>query len=205
MKKLKLWLRIYTVADIEATNHNWNNYDKSNFWKSRNKDLNDEELIAKYNQVAHLSPEFSSVVGIAYAIENEDVKVIWSWNEHKVLEEFNNVLEWIQLDHADKQIILAWFNLYNFDIPFLWKRMVCNWIRPNELLRVAKIKYYEVNDYIYDVNQLWKQTGFSAELPLIIYNIFWDKVEWDPYWANNIKWMLSETRKLWNYFLDLFK
>lgn len=199
----KVWLRIYTVADIEANHYNFPDYEKFDFWKARNRNLNEEELIVAYNQTAHLVPEFSTITWVAIAVDNDKVETIY-WNEQTVLSTLDSILESIQLWSADKDIVLCWWNLYNFDLPFLWKRMMIKWIRPNSLLRIAQIKSREINNYIRDVNKVWKQTANWAELPLLIYDILNEKAEGDPYWPLNFDWMLQKTRELWIYFENVF-
>lgn len=202
-KITKVWLRIHTVADIEATRFQWNDYRKHEFREARSKDLTVDEMLVNYNQYAHLNADYWIITWVSIAIDDNWIDCL-TGDEINILKWLNEVLEMIQLSYADSQIVLCWFNLYNFDIPFLWKRMVINWIRPNKLLRIAQIKYQDINNYIWDVNKVWKQTGYWSELPLLIYNILWDKVDWDPYSASNNSWLLQKTREIWNRFENIF-
>lgn len=108
-----------------------------------------------YMQKSSLFPEFSKVVCISYLPEGGEVKSLVG-EEADILTKFNLVLI------AHKDYTLGGFNIFGFDIPFLWKRMIINAIKPNEKLCLADKKPWET--WVVDVFLDWKQTSFSCSL-----------------------------------------
>ena len=74
-----------------------------------------------------------------------------------------------------KECRMGGFNIYGFDIPFLWKRMVINKIAPCNRISIDWIKPRDLGSYVVDVMQLWKQTSFTCSLDLLCLSLFGEK------------------------------
>lgn len=198
---IELWLRVSTTQEALTIDWYREKYDKKNFWEKKFWDK--AQMLFEYESKAQVYPEFSKVTAISYAINDWEVMQL-NGSEESILKQLNELFK--ELDELAwmKKIKLCWFNLYGHDIPYLWKRMVVNWIKPNHHLRIAKIPIYQINNYIWDLNQLWKQSSFSAEAPLVIYCLLNEKPEWDPYASSNCSRMLDKTRQAWRKIYNLF-
>jgi len=198
---VEVWLRVHTTVDTITIDDYRDWYDKKEF--RENKFNEKDKTLIEYEKSWWRYPEFSKVTEISFAINDWPVQTL-TWSEEKILWELNKVFDELDEIVPMKSHILCWFNLYQHDIPYLWKRMVINWIKPNNHLRLAKIPIYNINKYVRDLNQLRKQTGFSASLDLIIYNLLKEKVEWNPYSSTNNGWMLDKTRQCRRKICNLF-
>lgn len=198
---VEVWLRIQTTVDTITIDDYRDWYDKKEF--RENKFNEKDKTLIEYEKSWWRYPEFSKVTGISFAINDWPVQTL-TWDEESLLKKLNDMFK--ELDEVEpmKPHILCGFNLYQHDVPYLWKRMVMNWIKPDHHLRLAKIPVYNINKYVRDLNQLWKQTGFSASLDLIIYNLLKEKAEWNPYASGNNEWMLDKTRQCWRKICNLF-
>lgn len=197
---IQIWLRIFTTVDTITLDWYRDKYDKKEFWEDKFNEK--DKILIEYEKNGYKYPEFSKISWFAYAINDSEVKII-TWTEDKILKDVNWLLDEIDMIVWNKQAILCWFNLYWFDIPYLWKRMVINWIKPNHYLRIAKIPVYNINNFIWDLNQLWKQTSWSASLPLIIRVILWYSID-NPYAYENLWIMLDRTRDCWKEICKVF-
>ena len=198
---IEIWLRIFTVQETLTIDGYRDKYDKRQYWEKKFWDR--AQMLFEYETKAQFYPEFSKVTWIAYAINDWEIKSL-TGSEENLLKQLNELLDEVDEVAGTKKVILCWFNLYSHEIPYIWKRMVVNWIKPNHYLRVAKIPIYNINNYIWDLNQLWKQTWFSAELPLIIQCILKETPDWYPYSSNNCTWLLDKTRQCWRKICNLF-
>lgn len=198
---VKIWLRVFSTPETITIDWYRDEYSKKEFWESKYDDR--PKMLFEYEMKANLYPEFSKVTGIAYAINDWKVNT-FAWAEETLLKTLNEFFREIDELAPRQKHILCWFNLYKHDIPYLWKRMIINWIKPDHHLRISKIPVYQINDYIYDVSQIRKQTWFSAELPLIAETLLWEKADWNPYSAWNICRALEKTRDIWNKIYNIF-
>jgi DNA polymerase elongation subunit (family B) len=102
------------------------------------------------------------------------------------LENFNKVLE-----NSD-QYVLGGFNIFKFDVPYLWKRMIINGIAPNKKLCIQNEK--ERDNSVIDVFILWKHNSFSCSLDKLSTALFGESPKTDmvgrdithAFYANNI-------------------
>ena len=111
-----------------------------------------------YMEKASIYPEFAKVICISYLVDNQ-VKSLMGQDEETLLMQFNEVLAF----HQDA--VLGGFNINEFDIPFLRKRMMINDILPNKKLRIGNAKPWEVDTV--DVLKIRKQTSFGCSLDLL--------------------------------------
>lgn len=198
---VEIWLRIFTTPETITVDWYREKYDKKEYWEKKFWDR--AQMLFEYEQRAQFYPEFSKISGICYAINDWPVQVL-TWDEVSMLNKLNELFRELDETELMKQHILCWFNLYQHDIPYLWKRMVINWVKPDHHLRIAKIPVYNINKFIRDLNYLWKQTSFSAELPLIILTVLWERAEWYDYSAANSVWLLDKTRQCRRKICNLF-
>lgn len=124
-----------------------------------------------YKKKAWLYPEFSRVVCVSFSCK-WTVKTIIERDEKDLLLKINEIFtawEWM----------LGGYNIYNFDIPYLRKRMVINGIVPAMKLSIADMKPREMWDNIIDVMQIWKQTSFTCSLDLLSLTLLGDSPKSD--------------------------
>lgn len=198
---VKIWLRVFSSPETVTVDYHRDEYAKRSYREKKYDDV--PKMLHEYETKAQFYPEFSRVLWIAYAINDWKVNT-FAWAEETLLKTLNEFFRELDELAPRQKHILCWFNLYKHDVPYLWKRMIINWIKPDHHLRLAKIPPYQINDYVYDVNQLWTQSSFSAELPLIVQSVLWEKADWDPYSAWNIVRALEKTREVWNKICDIF-
>ena len=198
---MKIWLRVFSSPETVTVDYHRDEYEKRQYREKKYDDV--PKMLHEYETKAQFYPEFSRVMWIAYAINDWKVNT-FAWAEQTLLKTLNEFFRELDELAPRQKHILCWFNLYKHDVPYLWKRMVINWIKPDHHLRLAKIPPYQINDYVYDVNQLWTQSSFSAELPLIVQSVLWEKADWDPYSAWNIIRALEKTREVWNKIVAIF-
>lgn len=124
-----IWIDIETVPlrDKEEDADKWimkvfeNRYSKDK--------PQDQNLFDYFFERAWLFAEFSKVVCISFWKVTSDWIKVWSivWeNELDVLTRFNTLLSNPKMYYTNNTF--AWFNIKNFDCPFLAKRMVINWL-----------------------------------------------------------------------------
>ena len=156
----------------------------SEFWSYPKKRLWENKMIEKgitttfersYMEKASIYPEFAKVVCISYSINNQ-VKSLIGKDEAMLLLEFNDVLAF----HQDA--VLGGFNINEFDIPFLWKRMMINDILPNKKLRIGNAKPWEIDTV--DVFKIRKQTSFGCSLDLLSMTLLGESPKSDMSWSN---------------------
>ena len=198
---MKIWLRVFSSPETVTVDYHRDEYEKRQYREKKYDDV--PKMLHEYETKAQFYPEFSREMWIAYAINDWKVNT-FAWAEQTLLKTLNEFFRELDELAPRQKHILCWFNLYKHDVPYLWKRMVINWIKPDHHLRLAKIPPYQINDYVYDVNQLWTQSSFSAELPLIVQSVLWEKADWDPYSAWNIIRALEKTREVWNKIVAIF-
>lgn len=150
---------IETCPEV-TTEVEWATYPKRQCWEKK-AETNPEidGSFKSYLKKAWIYPEFSRVVCISFR-DGERKTTILSQYEIALLEGACDLFR-------DWSWKLGWYNIYNFDIPFLRKRMVINGIQPPLKLSIADMKPREMGNNIVDVMQIWKQTSFTASLDLL--------------------------------------
>ena len=184
MTKKILWFDIETAPEVNGSE--FNTYPKKRLWENK--------MIEKwitttfersYMEKASIYPEFSKVVCISYLVDNQ-MKSLIGQDEAILLMHFNEVLAF----HQDAT--LGGFNINEFDIPFLWKRMMINGIKPHKKLCIGNAKPREVDTV--DVFKIRKQTSFGCSLDLLSMTLLgespksdmsWEKVSYF-YYADNL-------------------
>lgn len=145
------------------------NYLKREQWEKKAEQNADVDWTFKsYLQKAGLYPEFSTVVCVCIILGNNRKTIsIRDHTEIELLHEVNDIFtKWNWL--------LGGFNVYNFDIPYLRKRMVINKIQPALSICVVDIKPRDMDKAIVDVMQIWRQTSFSCSLDLLSLTLLWE-------------------------------
>lgn len=184
MDKKILWFDIETAPEVNQSE--FNTYPKKRLWE--------DKMIEKwitttfersYMEKASIYPEFAKVVCISYLVDNQ-MKSLIGQDEAMLLMQFNEVLAF----HQDAT--LGGFNINEFDIPFLWKRMMINGIKPHKKLCIGNAKPREVDTV--DVFKIRKQTSFGCSLDLLSMTLLgespksdmsWEKVSYF-YYADNL-------------------
>lgn len=189
MDKKILWFDIETAPEVNGSE--FNTYPKKRLWENK--------MIEKwitttfersYMEKASIYPEFAKVVCISYLVDNQ-LKSLIGQDEAMLLMQFNEVLAF----HQDA--VLGGFNINEFDIPFLWKRMMINGIKPHKKLCLGNAKPWEIDTV--DVFKIRKQTSFGCSLDLLSMTLLgespksdmsWEKVSY-CYYADNLS-MIKE-------------
>ena len=184
MTKKILWFDIETAPEVNGSE--LNTYPKKRLWENK--------MIEKwitttfersYMEKASIYPEFAKVVCISYLVDNQ-MKSLIGQDEEMLLMQFNEVLAF----HQDA--VLGGFNINEFDIPFLRKRMMINGIKPHKKLCIGNTKPWEVDTV--DVFRIRKQTSFGCSLDLLSITLLgespksdmsWEKVSYF-YYADNL-------------------
>lgn len=162
---------IETCPEV-TTEVEWATYPKRQCWEKK-AETNPEidGSFKSYLKKAWIYPEFSKVVCVSFKVDDH-VNTIISQNERAVLSPaFEVFRSWNGK--------LGWFNIYNFDIPFLRKRGIINGFQPPMKLCIADMKPREMWDNIVDVMQIWKQTSFACSLDLLSQTLLWDSPKSD--------------------------
>lgn len=174
MNKKILWFDIETAPEVNQSE--FNTYPKKRLWENK--------MIEKwitttfersYMEKASIYPEFSKVVCISYLVDNQ-IKSLIGQGEAMLLMQFNEVLAF----HQDT--VLGGFNINEFDIPFLRKRMMINDILPNKKLCIGNAKPWEVDTV--DVFRIRKQTSFGCSLDLLSMTLLGESPKTDMSWKN---------------------
>lgn len=157
MGKKILWFDIETAPEVNQSD--FNTYPKKRLWENKMIEKGITTTFERsYMEKASIYPEFAKVVCISYLVDNQ-VKSLIGQDEAMLLLEFNDVLAL----HQDAT--LGGFNINEFDIPFLRKRMMINDILPNKKLRIGNAKPWEVDTV--DVFRIRKQASFGCSLDLL--------------------------------------
>lgn len=122
----------------------------------------------KYGEKFNFMPEFNQIFCIVcWTITKEWVAVKnLAWNEEEQIRAFFKAIEWNQI---------SWFNIKNFDIPFIIKRALKYWIMiPNDLKMFGK-KPWEMENII-DLKDVYNYGVFGNFWNLdLICNFLWIK------------------------------
>lgn len=121
-----------------------------------------------FNNKAALHPEFGKIVCIAVwsILEGQMYTKSIIWNEKDILKEFIEILE------RNKNKTIIWFNILNFDIPFIKKRLMMHDMCIPGPINFQGKKPWEIKNII-DVMDLWKMGGnISTSLELICLSLW---------------------------------
>lgn len=111
-------------------------------------------------------------------------------SEKKMLENFKKILDWM------KNPYIIWHNSIWFDVPYLIKRYLVNWIELPTILRIWWVKPWD-NRWrfmIWDTMQLWKTCGMMWSSLKLICELMWipspkEDMDWsqvnDNFWKQN--------------------
>lgn len=114
-----------------------------------------------------LDGSFGEVISISYQIESEvnafdiEGKIrLLPGNDFELLEWFNNTLNklWQNLNN---DVIFVGFNILNFDLRFLWQRMLINGLKPHTSIFNALNNSKYNSDRYFDIMLYW--SGFSRQ------------------------------------------
>lgn len=131
MDKKLLFFDIETVAET----NNYDTYPKKKVWSDRY--CNDTQWLSEekfYYKNAWLNPEFSKIICISFGRKWTDDEIKTSslvWDEKHILEKFFELLSKLP------EYELAWHNIKNFDLPFIFRRAIINGIKPH-----SKVSFY---------------------------------------------------------------
>lgn len=181
-----LWFDIETAPECLSEEERIK-YNKRSCWENKieKSDWKIDWTFKSYFKWAWLYPEFSRVVCFSYRFK---------WKTETIIEQDEKVLLqkiWDVLVSSDW--LLWWYNIYNFDIPFLWKRFIINWLIPPQSLCIGDVKPRELKDRIVDVMQLRKQTSFTCSLDLLSQTLLWESPKSD--WSGEY---VASAWKSWN-------
>lgn len=156
-----------TLAELEKTNPRlaalW--IERSKWLKDRYKDNNGEmDANALWEQKAGLHPEYGKVICATFGTFDKDgslkIKSFYGDNEMDFLPDVNKVLDNV----VRLNMLLGGHTIERFDIPFLWKRMLANRIRPSIMINVWSKKPWELS--FFDIAKFWSggpwQEGFTS-------------------------------------------
>jgi hypothetical protein len=133
-------------------------------WNFKNKQDGEipssEDAIKLWTKQASLYAEFSKVcaVSISYMHKGElHCRSFASYSERALLQELKTVLD--KLHSLGNKKLIGHAMKY-FDVPFLCKRYIINWIEPPLILDESGLKPWEMQ--VLDTNELWRSFGTGA-------------------------------------------
>lgn len=174
MTKKILWFDIETAPEVNESE--FSSYPKKRLWENKMIEKGITTTFERsYMEKASIYPEFAKVVCISYLVDNQ-IKSLIGQDEAMLLMQFNEVLAF----HQDA--VLGGFNINEFDIPFLWKRMMINGIKPHKKLCIGDAKPREIDTI--DVFKIRKQTSFGCSLDLLSMTLFGESPKSDMSWEN---------------------
>jgi hypothetical protein len=182
----------------------------ASLWTERSKWLKD-----RYNNNTELSvselwelksglhAEFAKVICITFGVFDEaggpHKLVSYSGDDEvEILTSANTVLNRI---HSQGRVI-AGHTIERFDLPFMWKRMLVNKIRPAEVLTTWNKKPWQLTHF--DVAKFWSggawQEGFtSLDTMSALFDVKSPKAEMQASRVHNIYWMEGGIEKIKDY------
>ena len=174
MTKKILWFDIETAPEVNGSE--FSSYPKKRLWENKMIEKGITTTFERsYMEKASIYPEFAKVVCISYSINNQ-IKSLIGQDEAILLMQFNEVLAF----HQDA--VLGGFNINEFDIPFLWKRMMINGIKPHKKLCIGNAKPREIDTI--DVFKIRKQTSFGCSLDLLSMTLLGESPKLEMSWSN---------------------
>lgn len=121
-----------------------------------------------YYQKAALYAPFSKIacITIGRIVDHENAKLFsyYGYNEHELLLKFNNHMNTFY--EKNNNVYFVGFNIKQFDIPFINKRLIVNGIKPTILVDKGDSKPWELKDI--DLSDLWKGSSIYADSLLAV-------------------------------------
>jgi len=176
--------------DIEtAPIYSWSKLPKNlkKIWEERYcKNIWEVKPSEWYYEKAGLYAEYSRVLCITMCFQHKDkfiTKTLHNDDESELLEEFYDTIG------KRTDITMAWFNIKNFDMPFLCKRFVIQSKKiPYQINNIGK-KPWEIAAI--DIMEDWKFAWYMwASLNLIC----------EALWMESPKWWDVDGKNMWKYY-----
>lgn len=163
---------VSSLDDLSALNPHlaklWMN--RTEWLKTRypeNKDLSSDDM---FKLKSGLHPEFGRVVCVTFGTFVEEpyangtftykVNSFSGTDEKDILEKTNKVLS----NAGNAGFILSGHTIERFDIPFLWKRLLINKIKPANIITLHDKKPWDIK--LLDISKFWSggawQEGFTS-------------------------------------------
>ena len=154
MDKQLLFIDIETVAET----NDYETYPKKKIWAERYcKEIETTEEKA-YHERSPLVAEFGKIVCISCGSKwnNWEIRVTsFRWDdEKKIIQEFFALLDKIPAHE------LAGHNIKSFDIPFIFRRALINWIRPHAKVNFGNLPPWKI--LVTDIMEYRKNGGFIS-------------------------------------------
>lgn len=159
---MKLYIDIETAPETA----DYSTYRKSAVWESRYCKDKPEDITPAdwYYERSWLFAEFSKIVCISLWY----VDTLWEWkvwslfghDEAKLLTQFNASITKIQSERPKDTIQFVGHNIISYDLPFIWKRCIINWLSPHKSIDATGKKPRDVTAI--DTMNIWKQTAWSS-------------------------------------------
>jgi len=168
----------------------------------------DETIAQSYSKRAGIYAEFGKIVCISVgylAFEEQNIhsfrlKSFYHHDENSLLKEFLPILQ----EHYCKpnQHYLCGHNIKEFDIPFLCRRLIINQIKLPDIINVAGLKPWQVNQFI-DTLEQWKFGDYknytSLDLIAVSLGIPSPKATIDGSQVNHVFYEENDLRKIVQY------
>lgn len=153
-----------------------------------------EEPIELYKTKWPIYAEYSQIVCVSICVDEEWLKIKSlyqkeKYNEKDLLTDLKEILDHPNISNRT----MVWHNLIGFDVPFLVKRFIVNWIELPKILRVWRQKPREVN--MEDTLVMWKSTWVMWAWLWLLCELFRiDNPKSDIDWSD-----VSESFHKWEY------
>jgi len=123
--------------------------------------INDEDAEGAYVEKAGIYAEFGKIICISVGIVFRDkdkslklrLKTFANHNEKKLLEDFNQMLAQYYPDPS--RMYFCGHNIKEFDIPYMCRRMIINYLKLPPTMNIAGKKPWETK-HLLDTMELWK-------------------------------------------------
>ncbi len=162
MAKDKVFFKIVTVSNFK----NFTDAPESvqNFWVDKSERLGYTDAEKSYQEKAGIYAEFAQVVGVGIAFEKKGefrFKFIHAKDERTLLTELTNLLN-EKFNPSKYQ--LCGYNIREFDVPFLSRRLLINNIELPSMIKVSSTKPW---DYPHiELLDFWKFGDHKSYIPM---------------------------------------
>ncbi len=162
MSKQKLFLKVFSVSQVQF----YNDLTESEqyYWNDKSIRLGYDNFEFSYQNKSGIYAEFSKVGAIGLAVLKEEevhFKYLGNDSEKELLSEFFML---INNKFSANKYQLTGYNIKEFDVPFLSRRLIVNGVSLPELLKVKNDKPW---DYPHlELMNLWKFGDHKSFVPL---------------------------------------
>ena len=162
MSKQKLFLKVFSVSQVQF----YNDLTESEqyYWNDKSTRLGYDNFKSSYQNKSGIYAEFSKVGAIGLAVLKEEevhFKFLCNESEKELLSEFFTL---INNKFSANKYQLVGYNIKEFDVPFLSRRLIVNGVTLPELLKVKNDKPW---DYPHlELMNLWKFGDYKSFVPL---------------------------------------